>query len=324
MATQTRHPRPQSAKRPASLADVAGADLNVFHEELVRLHRLSVLGLAAGMIAHEFNNILTPLASYAQMALAEPDDHALATKALQRCLIASEQTSRIASAILELVRSAGVAEAASPPGHSRADVFACLRTAIDCLGRSPEKDGVALTTTQGSGRDTPVIAAIEPHALTHALVNLLINARNAIDRRGGIDVAITVQETPPIAGLNAIDSRCSTWNIGGRERRGELPMHALATGSPSDQDSSGQGPWVVITIRDTGRGMTSDELAELFAPPHLRTAPRGGAVRREGAEIGTGLGMGITKQLVEGVGGWLLVTSVPGQGTTAKVVVPSA
>ncbi|MBY0310989.1 MAG: HAMP domain-containing histidine kinase [Phycisphaerales bacterium] len=299
----------------------------MFHEELVRLHRLSVLGLAAGMIAHEFNNILTPLASYAQMALAEPDDHALATKALQRCLVASEQTSRIASAILELVRSAGAPEGSSATDRSRADVFACLRTAIDCLGRSPEKDGIALTIADQSDRGAPVIAAIEPHALTHALVNLLINARNAIDRRGAMDISVAIVQTPPGADPGTIDSRCSTWNSGGGTGFGERVasrQQSSPTALQSDDACMQPGPWVVITIRDTGRGMTSDQLAQLFVPPHLRTAARGNTARREGAEVGTGLGMGITKQLIESASGWLLVGSTPGRGTTVQLIVPAS
>lgn len=284
--------------------------LAVLHEELVRMHRLSTLGLAAGMIAHEFNNILTPLASYAQMALAEPDDRELATKVLQRCLLATEQTSRIASAILELVRSAGVSDGSNAAHAARANVHACLRTAIDCLGRSPEKDGIALTLPGEDAEIDAVHAAIEPHALTHALVNLLINSRNAIDRRGSIRIEVTRQPTPPVTAPDAEDSRCSTWNSGGEAAERSTPA-----------DSTHQGDWIIISIRDSGRGMSADQLAQIFAPPHLRTSSRG--TRRGGPEHGTGLGMTITKQLIEHAGGWITVESALSQGTLARIVLPA-
>ncbi len=249
------------------------------------------------MIAHEFNNILTPLASYAQMALAAPEDRELVTKALRRCLAASEQTSSIASAILDLVRSAGVA----PTGSPVADVPACIRAAVDCLGRSPEKDGIALILPPKPSK--PVLAAIEPHALTHVLVNLLINARNAIDRRGTLEIAVESSDQPPEApsGEAVADSRCSTWNT--RVRPG---------------DCAAESGWLTIVVRDSGRGMRPERLAELFTPPHLRTRTAGPTAG------GTGLGMGIAKHLVEQAGGWLVVTSAPGMGTTVRVNVPRA
>ena len=40
--------------------------------DIERQHRLATLGTIAGLIAHEFNNILTPMLSYAQMAAARP------------------------------------------------------------------------------------------------------------------------------------------------------------------------------------------------------------------------------------------------------------
>lgn len=298
-----------------------GGSADAFYGELVRLHRLSVLGLAAGMIAHEFNNILTPLASYAQMALAEPDDHALSTKALQRCLAASEQTSRVASAILDLVRSAGVPSTV----ENRADVREGLSTAIECLGRSLEKDGITLTLpTYAEGESGP-FAAIEPHALTHAIVNVLINARNAIHRRGSIAIDVTTSAAMPEHDSSWADSRGSTWNTSGSH---EQPTTSVKT----------PRRWVTISIQDSGRGMSPDRLARLFLPPHRRATDRvpnqelkQSAAREHtsftmntGSESsGTGLGMGITKHLVEHAGGWITVKSIPGSGTTVRLVLPS-
>ena len=80
--------------------DLLSARLADLQATLDHQERLATLGTIAGMIAHEFNNILTPVCSYAQMALDSPDDAALARKALERSLTGAERAAKIAGAIL--------------------------------------------------------------------------------------------------------------------------------------------------------------------------------------------------------------------------------
>ena len=56
----------------------AEARLKQIERGLERSHRLATLGLLASSVAHEFNNLLTPIVSYCQMALASPEDSAMA------------------------------------------------------------------------------------------------------------------------------------------------------------------------------------------------------------------------------------------------------
>ena len=76
---------------PQDLADVEQVldqferietQLQQIREGLTHSHRLTTLGTIASVIAHEFNNILTPMISYAQLALARSDDSALMKKAV--------------------------------------------------------------------------------------------------------------------------------------------------------------------------------------------------------------------------------------------------
>jgi PAS domain S-box-containing protein len=73
----------------------------------------------------------------------------------------------------------------------------------------------------------------------------------------------------------------------------------------------------VLTVRDTGRGLTAAQLASLFEPFN-----RFGA-ESEGIE-GTGIGLTIVKALVEGMGGTIAVSSTPGAGTVFEVSLPGA
>ncbi len=74
---------------------------------------------------------------------------------------------------------------------------------------------------------------------------------------------------------------------------------------------------VVLTIRDTGRGLTAAQLGKLFEPFN-----RFGA-ESEGIE-GTGIGLTIVRALVHGMGGTIAVASAPGAGTTFDVTLPAA
>jgi len=70
-------------------------------------------------------------------------------------------------------------------------------------------------------------------------------------------------------------------------------------------------------VRDTGRGMDAEQLAQLFEPFNR--------LGREGDGVeGSGIGMTIARALVEGMGGRIAVTSEPGRGTQFEVTLPRA
>jgi signal transduction histidine kinase/CheY-like chemotaxis protein len=72
-----------------------------------------------------------------------------------------------------------------------------------------------------------------------------------------------------------------------------------------------------LTVRDTGRGMTSEQLGELFQPFNRLGAERLGIE-------GTGIGLALSHHLVEAMGGSMHVESGPGQGSTFAIDLPSA
>jgi signal transduction histidine kinase len=71
-----------------------------------------------------------------------------------------------------------------------------------------------------------------------------------------------------------------------------------------------------IRVRDNGIGMTRDEIAFAMQPFHqLDTAPR--------KQTGTGLGLPVTKALVDANRARLVLSSEPGIGTSADVIFPA-
>jgi signal transduction histidine kinase len=307
--------------------------------------RLATLGTIAGLIAHEFNNILTPMMSYAQMALGKPDDRDLATKALTKALDGAERAAQIASAILGFVRDdsmdlrtptrgvrSGTTECGEPE-LAHADVRASVDEALACLARSPDRDGIRLTVEV----EPRLGAAIRAISIQHVLLNVLLNSRNAMIPGGG-ELTISARKTatlpqPKAGGVSSVE--CSTWNIGANR--------PIAAGQPTGNDSVRS--WVVIEIQDTGRGMSPERLARMFTAFHTtgeraerrkpcaaKTGCRGSCACTKGSapvatperRQGTGLGMTICKRLLDDAGGLMIVESEEGKGTRILVAIPAA
>jgi signal transduction histidine kinase len=136
----------------------------------------------AAMVAHEFNNLLTPIMSYAQMALqGDPDDTAFMRKALQRSYEGSEKAARICESILGFARTEA--------GRQTAHVADVVNDVFACLARDPRKDGIDLAL------DVPadLRVAIDPVHLTQVLLNLVLNARKALRRQGGGQLTLTAR-----------------------------------------------------------------------------------------------------------------------------------
>lgn len=91
-----------------------------------------------------------------------------------------------------------------------------------------------------------------------------------------------------------------------------------ASGTPIEVGLRLRGGEVVVTVRDEGRGIAAEDLDKLFQP-FARLESR--AADKVG---GTGLGLYVTKLLVEGQGGRIEVMSVPETGTTVTYTVPRA
>lgn len=148
------------------------AQFHQLREGLTHSHRLATLGTLASVIAHEYNNILTPVISYAQMALAKPEDTEFLRKALEKALQGAERATSISASLLGFAREGDQQRVAHLP--------TVVQDAITCMGRDPKRDGIDLII------DVPELrVAMSPLNLQQVLLNLLLNARQAMRKRGG-------------------------------------------------------------------------------------------------------------------------------------------
>lgn len=140
--------------------------------------------------------------------------------------------------------------------------------------------------------DLPVIHGDEEH-LEQALSNLVDNAIRYTAAGGRVDVAVQ--------GLHLKGGKV--------QGQGEVPC-----GIPSKNRLDGQ--WVAISVKDTGLGISEQDLPRVFERFYRADKSRSGAK-------GSGLGLAIAKEIVEAHGGIIGVSSQPGRGSCFSVLLPA-
>jgi len=141
-------------------------------DQLCRLQRLAAMGTTTAMVAHEFNNILTPMMALAQVAQKRGDRWILG-KAVRRAYDSSHRAKAICEALLGM---------ADRRGEETQEVV--LATLVDetlaAMARDPSKDGIRLV------KNVParLRIATRPAELKQVLLNLLMNARAAVKAGG--------------------------------------------------------------------------------------------------------------------------------------------
>lgn len=151
--------------RQAELADLRRT-VATLREQLRHAQRLASVGTMASMVVHEFNNILTPVVNYAELAKKKP---ALIDKALRIAAANGQRATDICQSILGLSQQA-------QQGRSRYEVRAIVREALTAMARDPQRDFIDLELNIPEHL-TIVVRKIE---LQQVLLNLLINARSAV------------------------------------------------------------------------------------------------------------------------------------------------
>lgn len=171
--------------------------LDSLREQLTESQRLATIGTIAAVIAHEFNNLLTPMVSYSQYALASAEsdapDMALIRKALSKSFRSSTKAGRICTSMLSLARGEAT--------FADVSVQKLVDEVLLVLARDPQKDGINLRV-----QVQPNISVHgDPVQLEQVLLNLLINARQAMLGKGG-SLTIKAHQAGAEVKLQVIDT----------------------------------------------------------------------------------------------------------------------
>jgi two-component system cell cycle sensor histidine kinase/response regulator CckA len=203
------------------LASVAAGDSAQIHHK----QRIETLGILAGGIAHDFNNVLTGIlghVAYMKHVLPEAGAAAESIKAIEEGAL---RASGLTQQILKFSKL-------DSSDHSVQVDVADLVGRIGTLLKSAIPAEVTLKMSP-STRGFHVLAS-EAH-ITQILINLIINARDAISGRGVIDVSL--------------ESSCEAEEV--RSLFGDEPASSV---------------YGAIVVRDDGIGMNDDVKARLFEP----------------------------------------------------------
>jgi PAS domain S-box-containing protein len=204
-----------SAHRQAEL------DLRASEQQLRRAQKMEAVGQLVAGVAHNFNNLLTVTMGYTDLLLDRHQGQDL--KDLQEIRKATERGAALTRQLLAFGRKHDARLA-------RIDLNATMAGLREMLTRVIRED-IQLTIDVPAG---PTAVLIDPHDLEQVILNLVINARDALPMGGAVRVDVA-RET--------ID----------------------ATNSPPDLAVT-SGEYVRLRVRDNGTGMTPDVQARLFEP----------------------------------------------------------
>jgi signal transduction histidine kinase len=230
---------------------------------------MEALGQLAGGIAHDFNNVLTVIGGHADMLLPLATDEMQAD--LEQIRLATTRAAAMTSQLLAFGRKSVMAPTLIDLNTVIGGTATMLRRTI----------GEQINLVVRAAPDLWHVRA-DASQLTRVLVNLAINARDAMPNGGGLTI-----ETANVFNVRSGD----------------------------DSDAAAQaGRFVLVSIADTGEGMSDETKAHVFEP--FFTTKEAGK--------GTGLGLAVVDGIVKQTGGYIQVHSQIGEGTTFKIFLPAS
>ena len=241
-------------------------------EEHLRLaHRMESVGRLAGGVAHEANNQMSVVIGAAHYILARPDIPAAVRTDAEFIRQAAERTASVTAQLLAFSRR----QVLRPQVLSPNEVLEKFRP---ILQRTMGEDcGLTLRLDPALGD-----VKADPGQLEQVLLNLALNARDAMPRGGALTIATSTVE------LN--------------ERSAALD-HGVAVRP---------GRYVLLAVSDTGHGMDRTTLDHVFEP----------FFTTKGVGQGTGLGLATVYGIVKQSDGYVWARSEPGRGTTIEIYLP--
>ena len=232
--------------------------------------KMEAVGQLTAGIAHDFNNLLAVVMSNLELLQEEAGITPFMTKRIASALQATERGADLTQHLLAFGRN----QALSP---RQADLRQNIARNAQLLKRT--LPGTIKLIVDAA--DTPVWAKVDEAQLENALLNLSLNARDAMPEGGTLTFTVNYQ--------------------------------TLTAGKAAHRDALPPGEYAVISISDTGCGMSEDVKEKVF-DPFFTTKPVG---------HGSGLGLSMVYGFVRQSGGDVLLDSMPSRGSTFTLFFPS-
>lgn len=239
-------------------------------EQLYQSQKIEAIGRLAGGVAHDFNNILSIIIGYAEIVIGQLPMGSQAAQDL--CIIkdAGHKAAALTHQLLAFSRKQVLQ-------MQTVDLNELVNNLIKMLRRTIGEN-IVLDVLTGNN---PLLAHVDPGQIEQVLLNLTINARDAMPKGGQLSIAAK-----------------------------EI---TVVTGEEGHPEGVAPGTYSVLTITDTGCGM-SPEIQEKIFEPFYTTKELG---------KGTGLGLATVYGIVNQHGGVISVNSHQELGTTFNVYLPT-
>ena len=250
--------------------DEARREREAFERERREAHRLEAVGRLAGGVAHDFNNLLTVILANADPEWAAQDPSFPLRERLLEIREAGTRAAQLTQQLLAFARKQVLEPRVLDPNR--------LVQGLEPILRRLLRENVELRLSPA--RDLRRVRS-DPARLEQAIVNLAVNAQDAM----------------PNGGTLTIETRNAELDAEACRRHPELRP----------------GSFVLLSVSDTGVGMSAETLERVFEPFFTTKRPRGG----------TGLGLATVHGVVKQSGGQILVYSEPDRGTTFKIYLPT-
>jgi PAS domain S-box-containing protein len=244
-------------------------DRKKLEAQFLRAQRLESIGTLAGGIAHDLNNVLSPIMLAAHLLRSRTTEPTI-RKWIDTIETSAQRGAGILSQVLTFARGAAGKRMVVQPKHLLKEMG---KIAAETFPRS-------IDTSVDVPRDLWTLTG-DPTQLHQVLMNLCVNARDAMPSGG----ALTIK------GENVILDEASARKV----------IDAVP------------GPYVMLTVSDTGTGIPAHDLEKVFEPFFTTKEPG----------RGTGLGLSTVHAIVKSHRGFIRLSSEPGKGTTFQIYLPA-
>ena len=239
-------------------------------EEQDRANRMEAMVRVASQIAHDFNNLLSPLVAYPSLIRNALPDDSPAHEMLDDIEYTAGKIAETNRDLLTLGQA----------GHFESRPISLNDLVRKAVSAKTFSNDVQLETRFAS--DLPLILGSEAQ-LVRVVVNLVVNAQNALNGSGTIFVGTHLDESPA---------------------------------PPENARRFVPGPHVCVTVTDTGRGIPTSRIHQVFEPFFSMNGSDG--------HLGSGLGLSVVQSGVEDHGGFIELKSELGKGTTFRLFFPTS
>lgn len=253
----------------------AEAEKQKLEERLNRAEKMEALGTLAGGVAHDLNNILGVLVGYSELLVEKLSEDRSLKRFADNILTSSIRGAEIIQDLLTLARR----------GVTVAEIIDLNRLVIDYL-KTPELERLQFYYPKVKIRteleDCLLNIKGSPVHLCKTIMNLVSNAAEAISCRGQITIKT-------------------------ENRYLDQPIHGY--------DDMHEGDYVILTVSDTGRGISANDLDKIFEPFYTKKVM---------GRSGTGLGLAVVWGTVKDHNGHIDVQSKEGNGTIFTLYFPAS